>query len=339
MPPSEGGDVGSIPAKSILMESSLAIAVVGPTASGKSALAVRLARQFGGEIISADSRQVYRGLDIGSGKITKREMRGIPHHLLDVANPKSAFSAAQYQKLADQALKEIGKRGKVPIICGGTGFYIDVLRGKVTLPPVPPNRALRAKLEKLSTEKLGEKLKLLDPKRFKSIDARNRPRLIRAIEIATALGHVPPLELNTKGSPWGSKDYPLITSKDSPCWLNLGIKLEPEELREKINTRLRYRLQHGLIAEVKKLHANGLSWKRLDALGLEYRYIAEFLQKREKFLLLQEQLATAIWHYAKRQMTWFKRDKTIKWVKDYQEAEKQTVAFLKVRPFSVKVEP
>ena len=159
------------------MLASSIIVVVGPTSSGKSALAVRLAKKFNGEIISADSRQVYKGLDIGSGKITKREMRDIPHHLLDVASPRRKFTVAQYQKFARLAMQDIISRGKVPIICGGTGFYIDALLGRVTIPSVSPNTKLRVKLEKLSTEKLGEKLKILDPKRFTDIDQNNRPRL------------------------------------------------------------------------------------------------------------------------------------------------------------------
>ncbi|MFH1170670.1 MAG: tRNA (adenosine(37)-N6)-dimethylallyltransferase MiaA [Candidatus Vogelbacteria bacterium] len=314
------------------------IVIVGPTSSGKSALAVRLARQFGGEIISADSRQVYRGLDIGSGKVTRDQTKnsklkakgylhqGIPHHLLDVANPRRTFTVAQYQKLGTRALEQIIKRGKVPIICGGTGFYIDALLGRVAIPSVPPNQALRTKLEKLSTEKLFSKLQTLDKTRAENIDRHNRRRLIRAIEIAIT-------------SPKGSTFLPqgrTLTCKTLTCkniWLTIGIKLKPEKLREKINARLKFRIDHGLIAEVKKLHENGLSWRRLDALGLEYRFVAKLLQreprrggvKREEIAGLERN----IWHYAKRQMTWWKRDKTIYWIKNYREAEQLTRDFLK----------
>jgi len=314
------------------------IAVVGPTSSGKSALAVRLARRFNGEIISADSRQVYHGLDIGSGKITKREMKGIPHYLLDVVRPQRTFTVAQYQKLARRVLEDIVRRGRMPIVCGGTGFYIDALRGHISLPSVPPNPKSRIKLEKLSTEKLGEKLKVLDRKRFENIDLKNRRRLIRAIEIAVF----------QKGSTFLPQGRTLTCgwSKDGPCWLILGIKLEPTELKRKINARLKSRLRCGLIAEVRKLHENGVSWRRLDELGLEYRYAAKLLReqerdfrdasepvsrrvKREGIAFLEKQLAIATWHYAKRQMTWFKRDQTIQWVKNYKEAERLTVAFLR----------
>ncbi|MEK7621587.1 MAG: tRNA (adenosine(37)-N6)-dimethylallyltransferase MiaA [Patescibacteria group bacterium] len=311
------------------MPSSPIIAIVGPTASGKSALAVRLAKKFGGEIISADSRQVYRGLDIGSGKVLRDKLskrykleprsylhQGIPHHLLDVASPRRQFSVAQYQKLGSRVIEQIIKRGKLPIVCGGTGFYVEALLKNYTLPPVPPNLKLRAKLEKLPTEKLGEKLEILDPERFQNIDVKNRPRLIRAIEIAAALGEVPPLE--TKARPWH--------------WLTIGIKVDPEKLRQKIKARLTTRLRAGLINEVKNLHRNGLSWKRLESFGLEYAHIARFAQHSVSHRLpsdLIDKLETDIWHYAKRQMTWWRRDPTIHWIKNYREATQLTRDFLK----------
>ncbi|HEY4476697.1 MAG TPA: tRNA (adenosine(37)-N6)-dimethylallyltransferase MiaA [Candidatus Paceibacterota bacterium] len=307
------------------------IAVVGPTASGKSALAVRLARQFNGEMISADSRQVYRGLNIGSGKITKREMKGVPHYLLDVANPKRpSFTVAQYQKLAKLALENIIQRKKTPIVCGGTGFYINALRDNLILPPIAPNPKLRQQLDRLDDRQLYLKLKRLDPKRAGNIDPYNRRRLIRAIEITTMLGRVPSLVIkgnpSVKGSPWH--------------WLMLGIKLSPEELRKKIDARLKFRINHGLIAEVRRLHRNGVSWKRLDELGLEYRYVAKFLRQQKhplEMAFLERQLSTVIWHYAKRQMTWFKRDKTIQWVENYREAERLTMVFLRKSGKIIKI--
>lgn len=301
------------------------IVIIGPTASGKSALAVKLAKKFDGEIISADSRQVYRGLDIGSGKITKREMKGVPHYLLDVADPRRTFTVSQYQKLGNKAIKKIVSRGKVSIICGGTGFYVDALIKNFNLPPVPPDPKLRARLEKLTTEELRQKLKTLDQKRFAEIDQNNRPRLIRAIEIATKLGHVPPLTLGVKGRPWGSKGDPWNS-------LQIGIQLDQEKLKKSIHDRLLKRLCAGLIAEVKKLHENGLSWKRLESFGLEYAHIARFVQHSVSHRLppgLIAKLERDIWHYAKRQMTWWKRDPTIRWVKNYQEAEKLTRDFLR----------
>src|SRR5258708_296896 len=164
------------------------IAIVGPTASGKSTLAVNLAREFNGEVISADSRQVYKGIDIGTGKITKREMRGVLHYLLDVASQESTFTVAQFQKLGMQAIKKILAKGKLPIICGGAGFYIDSLLYDYALPSIPPNAALRKKLEKRSAAKLFRELKKPDPVRAKNIDRFNKRRLVRALEIVYATG-------------------------------------------------------------------------------------------------------------------------------------------------------
>lgn len=282
----------------------LVLVVLGPTASGKSTLAVELGREFAGEVISADSRQVYRGLDIGSGKITQAEMAGIPHHLLDVAEPGETFTVADYQKLAREKIAEILKRGRLPIICGGTGFYIQSLVDNLALPEVPPDEILRARLLTLSTDELFEKLKTLDPKRAKTIDRNNPHRLIRAIEIATALGQAPPL--SPDASPYR--------------FLQIGLNPEPEVLRQKIHDRLLARLESGMIEEAEKLHARGLSWERMETLGLEYRYLARLLQNkitREEFV---KELELAIWHYAKRQLTWFKRDQTIHWVNSLAEA-------------------
>jgi len=321
------------------MSSFPVIIVVGPTSSGKSELAVKLARKFGGEIISADSRQVYKGLNIGSGKVPRDKLsknynlkaksyqhQGIPHHLLDVASPRRQFTVAQYQKLAVRALENIVCRGRLPIICGGTGFYVSALCDNLRLPPVPPNSKLRAKLEKLSTAELGKKLEILDPERLKNIDQMNRLRLIRAIEIATVLGQVPPLKSKTKGSLWGSRNDLLNLNYN---WLIIGIKLDPKKLREKINTCLISRLRSGLIQEVKKLHENELSWQRLEALGLEYAHVACYLQNQTTKKQMIRELEFAIWHYAKRQMTWWRRDQTIHWLKNYSEAEQLARGFLK----------
>ena len=275
------------------------IVILGKTASGKSALAVWLGRKFGGEVVSADSRQVYRGLNMGTGKITKVEMRSMPHYLLDVANPRRQFSVAEYKKLAERAIADIARRGKIPIICGGTGLYIDAVVNGVILPEVPPNIKLRERLKNKKIEKLYEILKKLDPRRAKTIDVKNPRRLIRAIEIATALGKVPRLEANPPS-------YKV---------LKIGIALPDKILKQKIHIRLFARISRGMIAEAKRLHRQGLSWKRMESLGLEYKYLALYLQKkitREKMLT---KLETEIWRYSKRQDTWFKRDKEIRWFK------------------------
>ncbi len=272
------------------------LVIVGPTASGKSDLAVELARALNGEIISADSRQVYKGLDIGTGKITKKEMRGVKHHLLDVADARKQFSVAQYKNLAEKALKEIIDRGKLPIIVGGTGFYIDAVTGRNSLPDVPPNKMLRKQLESKSTEELFTILEKKDPARAESIDKHNRVRLVRALEIVGAIGKVP------KPKPTKQK-YEYI-------WI--GLKPERELLEEKILKRLGARIP-GMIKEAKKLHKNGLSYRRLEELGLEYRYLARLLQNQADHKQFVDELFREIRHYSKRQMTWFKGNKNITW--------------------------
>ena len=281
--------------------------VLGPTAVGKSTLGVDLALRYRGEIISADSRQVYTGLDIGTGKITKKEMRGIPHYLLDVGSPRRQMSVSTYQKLARKKLAEISGRGNVPIIVGGTGHYIESIVNDIVFPEVPPNLPLRKRLEKKSPKELFAMLKKLAKARASTIDASNPRRLIRAIEIARALGTVPPYQNTPK------------TDIDP---LFIGMVLPPEILKKKIATRLFARIRGGMIAEVKTLHAKGLSWKRMEELGLEYRYISRYLRgllTKEKML---EQLESEIAHYAKRQLTWFKRDKRIRW---FRPTEKPTI--------------
>lgn len=284
--------------------------IVGPTASGKTAYSIKLAlagqaKNIGYEIISADSRQVYRGMDIGTGKVTKKEMTGIPHHLLDVADPKKVFTVSDYQKLAKQKIEEIIARGNTPIIVGGTGFYIQAIVDDLVLPTVPPNKKLRASLEAKPSSELFAMLKKLDPRRAREIDAKNPARLIRAIEIAKALGKVP--ELRSRIS---LHEKRLLNSFEI-----IGIKINQEKLNKKIHQRLVERLKHGMIAEVKKLHAEGLSWKRMEELGLEYRYLARFLQGKITKPEMLEQLEKEIIKYSKRQMTWFKRDKKIRWIK------------------------
>jgi tRNA dimethylallyltransferase len=274
------------------------IVVCGPTATGKSDYAVTLAKKIGGEVVSADSRQVYKGLDIGSGKITKKEMRGVPHHLLGVASPKKVFTVEQFQKLGKKAISNILKKGKTPIICGGTGFYIDALVYESAFPSVGPNKALRKKLEKKSVEELFTLLQVQDLERANSIDSKNKVRLIRALEIVEAIGKVPEIK------------------KESPYEIEwIGLDFPDEILKERIHTRLLARIKKGMLKEAQNLHTQGLSWKRMRELGLEYRFMADHLTgkilKDEMISLLE----TAIWHYAKRQRTWFKRNKEIRWVK------------------------
>lgn len=265
------------------------IVILGQTATGKSDLAVKIAKKIGGEIISADSRQVYKGLDIGTGKITKREMKGIPHHLLDIANPKKKFTVAEYKKLAEEKIKEIHARNKIPIICGGTGFYIDAVTKGIVFPEVPPNLKLRRQLVTKSAIVLFTTLKKLDPRRAKDIkeknEQNNKVRLIRAIEIAKVLGKVPKI----------------TEVKPMYQFIKIGLRLPRDELKKKIEKRVRAMFKAGLLKEIKKLKKSGVSDRRLRELGFEY------------YQPTPEKVISETIKYSKRQMTWFKRDKKIKW--------------------------
>jgi tRNA dimethylallyltransferase len=260
-------------------------------------LAVEIAKKVGGVIISADSRQVYRGLDVGTGKVTKKEMAGIPHYLLDIVSPKKVFTVFDFKKRADEVIKRILKREKIPVIVGGTGFYIDAMLEGVSFPEVAPNKKLRQKLEKLPTGKLFEKLKKIDPGRAENIDRNNRPRLIRAIEIVSRLGNVPKIYL--KKPPYDV--------------LYIGLLANNQILKEKINKRLVSRVKGGMVAEAKKLHGQGLSWKRMEELGLEYRYLSRYLRGKITKEEMVKLFGREIFRYAKRQKTWFKRNKKIRW--------------------------
>ncbi len=282
------------------------LVILGQTATGKSGYAVKVAKKLNGEIISADSRQIYRDLNIGSGKITKREMKGISHHLLDVADPKKQFSVVEYQTLAAKAIEDILSRGKLPIIVGGTGFYIDALVHGNILPEVPPNKKLRTTLLKKSALENFATLQKLDLKRAKTIDRQNNVRLVRAIEIAKALGKVPKI-----------KTVPKYDAKI------IGLTLPDETLKKNIHTRLLARMKQGMVAEVKNLHTHGLSWRRLEELGLEYRHIAQYLQVKLTKQQMLADLENAIWQYAKRQKTWFKRDRKITWINQTETKDSQ----------------
>jgi tRNA dimethylallyltransferase len=240
-------------------------------------------------------------LNVGTGKITKAEMKGVPHHLLDVADPKKYFSVSEYKTLAEKALQNILEKNKLPIIVGGTGFYIDALTGTVSLPEVPPNKSLRKKLEKYSAEKLFKMLEKKDSRRAKEIDPKNKVRIIRALEIVETLGKVPPLRQGFAGQ----ADYDFIF---------VGLKPDKKDLEKKIYKRILVRLD-AMIREAKKLHAKGLSYKRMHDLGLEYRSLARLLQKKITKDEFVEELFKAIVKYSKRQETWFKRNKKIKWFK------------------------
>lgn len=284
--------------------------MVGPTASGKSSFGVWLAKKIGGEIISADSRQVYKWLDVGSGKITKKEMIGVPHHCLDIASPKKVFTAYDFQQCAQKAIREIWEKNKIPIIVGGTGFYIDAFVGKVVLSNTPPSPKLRKLLKKKSIPELFLMLKKLDPKRAKNIDRNNKVRLVRAIEVSLIPTPRPK-----------SVDSTFVVGRNI-LWV--GIKRTKADLKKRIHKRLVERITE-IIKEIKKLHLNGVSWKRLFDFGLEYRYISLYLRKKDAARRSRASLAslrrdmikkleTEINKYAKRQITYWKKNKEIKWL-------------------------
>ena len=287
------------------------IVVLGPTASGKSGLGIFLARKFKGEIISADSRQVYRGMNIGTGKVSRKEQRAVKHYLLDVINPKKVFTVSDFKKLGEKSIKNILSKNRIPFIVGGTGFYIDALVKDFGLPEVPPDKKLRLKLEKITSENLYKKLKRLDPHRARTIDPKNKRRLIRALEIIK----------NT------SKPVPKLVSSIKYQVLWLGLK--PKNLEKMIKLRLDKRLKQGMVKEVKNLLRSGVSRKRLYDLGLEYRWISEYLSDKASYTEMKKGLLRDIVKYSKRQMTWFKKNKEIHWlapskvegIKNQREAE------------------
>ena len=285
------------------------VVLLGTNASGKSDLGIRLAGCFGGEIISADSRQVYRGLDLGSGKITPQQARSVPHHLIDVAEVTDFYSLAQYQQAAFSAIDAMTKIGKLPFLVGGTGLYISAIVEGYELVDVPPNEPLRAELENLPLTELVERLEQADPEAASHIDKKNSRRLIRAIEIAAA----------GRTHSAGRKRSPRYN-----C-LQLGLSWPREILEKRIEKRLQDRLANGMIEEVAGLRRRGVSDTRLEKLGLEYRYVTRYLRgdlgSLDELRLL---LGIAIRQFAKDQLTWFKRDSRIIWLdttKDYfQEA-------------------
>lgn len=263
------------------------LVILGPTASGKTRLAVAAAGVLGGEIISADSRQVFRRMDIGTGK-DLADYGSTPYHLIDVLEPGAEFSVFTFQQLFTAAFNDISSRGRLPILAGGTGLYLDaVLRG-YEFSEVPQNPALRSELAPLSMEELQARLELLNPQLHNSTDLLERERLLRAIEIASA---------GTAAKVVLPELRPAI----------FGIRMEREVVRKRITARLRERLQSGMIEEVAALLAEGVPPERLDAYGLEYRYINLHLSGHLNRNDMYQKLNSAIHDFAKRQENWFRK--------------------------------
>ena len=291
------------------------VVVLGPTSAGKSAIAISLAQQFGGEIVSVDSRQIYRHMDVGTGKVTSEEQALVPHHMIDIIDPQETFSAAQFKEMADEIIADILRRRKLPILCGGTGFWIKSIVDNITYPEVEPNWQLRKELDEKSTEELFTQLQKIDPRRAGDIDAKNKVRLIRAMEICASLGHVP----DTK--------YQIPNTKYQ--FLQIGVSVPKETLHARIKERLDARWSDGMLAETEKLHQQGLSWEKIKSFGLGYFWMPEYLQKKITLEELYEKVYLAEKDYAKRQMTWFAKDKRIIWLENYSDMQKEVVDFIK----------
>ncbi|NVN90007.1 MAG: tRNA (adenosine(37)-N6)-dimethylallyltransferase MiaA [Desulfuromonadales bacterium] len=266
------------------------LTILGPTASGKTRLAVGLAGEFGGEIISADSRQVFRGMDIGTGK-DLHEYGAVPHHLIDILDSGAEFSVFDFQRLFFSSFSEITERGRLPVLCGGTGLYLDAILRGYRMVAVPEDPELRLDLENRSTDELVAMLRELKPHLHNTSDLLERSRTVRAIEIARYES-----EITTRQEP-----YPDIRP------LTIGIRWERSALRARITERLRLRLESGMIDEVRHLHEEGVAWERLDYYGLEYRYVGAFLKGELNRNDLFQKLNSAIHDFAKRQENWFRK--------------------------------
>lgn len=327
------------------------IVIVGPTASGKSEFAVKLAKKIGGEIISADSRQVYRGLDIGTAKVPGRWLKinsadykrplktciiyfykNIPHHCIDFVSPKKTYTVAEFKKCAERSIADIIRRGKIPIVVGGTGFWVDAVVYDMRLPEVPPHPKLRKELQKKSAAELFKILQKLDPRRAKTVDKRNPRRLIRAIEIAKVIGKSPRSPLYQR---WAGGNFKLRKSGLRSLWLGLN---PPKTILEKrIKARAKKMIKRGLVEETKKLLRSGVSKKRIREFGFEYRAALDYLEQTAKEnprhapaasrLLperrrrlayfkkeLYDQIVRGSLQYARKQMGWFKRNPEIHWI-------------------------
>jgi len=293
------------------------VVVLGPTASGKSTLGITLAQQFHGEIVSADSRQVYRGLDIGTAKVTPEERAFVPHHLLDVADPREVYTVSQFQRQAINAINDILARGHQPFLVGGSPHYIQAVVDHLDIPHIPPQPALRAQLETRPLSELVAQLEELDPESAATIDRNNLRRVIRALEVCLVSG----------------KPFSQQRGVAEPLYrcLLLGIHWPREVLYQRIDARVDERMRQGMAQEVRDLLSKGVTHERLEALGLEYRFISRWL--RGEFASeaeMVERLKFAIHDFTRRQLTWFRKDKRIVWLEgmDVERAEEEVRRFL-----------
>jgi tRNA dimethylallyltransferase len=268
------------------------IVILGPTASGKTHLASKLAYDLQGEIISADSRQVYKNMDIGTGKDLNQYIingRRIPYHLIDIVAPENEFNLFEFQYRFYKIFNELIEKKILPVLVGGTGLYLESVLTGYNMPHAPMNQELRKGLYRKSKDELQKMLLALKPQLHNKTDLEDSERLIRAIEIERARS---------------IKDQPQKPDIDAVVF---GIRWERSTLRQRITARLKERLEQGMIEEVMKLHTAGLAWTKLESFGLEYRFISQYLQRKIAFDVMTNKLNTAIHQFAKRQETWFRR--------------------------------
>ena len=302
------------------------LVILGPTASGKTRLGVQLARLFSGEIISADSRQVYRGMDLGTGK-DLQEYAGVPHHLIDIAPPGSEFNLFQFQRLFFAALRDISGRARLPVLVGGSGMYLDCVLNGYRLARVPENPELRRELGSLAMEELAGRLGRANPRLHNSTDLTERARLIRAIEIAEA----------SPGDREADEPHPEVAP------VTLGIRWERAALRERITRRLRERLEAGMIEEVRGLHDAGIPYQSLEFYGLEYRFLSRHLKGELTRNDMFQKLNSAIHDFAKKQENWFRRMEKygiqIHWLEGAGDPLREALDYLGGPPGPFKVAP
>ncbi len=289
------------------------LVIVGPTASGKSGLALKLAKKLNGEIVSADSRQIYKEMNIGTNKekgIKRGRIYyadGIPHYLIDIISPKQDFTLANFKNRSLRAINKVHKKGKLPILVGGTGLYIQAIVDNLSIPHVPPDKKLREKLYKKSAKNLASKLKKIDPAALKKIAPQNKRRLIRALEVCLKTG----------------KKFSELQKKGKPLFdiLQIGISVPKEKLYKKINNRVDKMIKEGLFDEVEKLYKKYGHVAPLTGIG--YQEIIEYIRGKispsEAIRLIKRNTR----RYARRQISWFKRDKRIKWIKTQKQAEEK----------------
>ncbi|MFH1232957.1 MAG: tRNA (adenosine(37)-N6)-dimethylallyltransferase MiaA [Patescibacteria group bacterium] len=303
------------------------VVILGPTACGKTKLATQLALKFDGEIVSADSRQVYREMDIGTGKdlkdykvkVKSQKLKVIPYHLIDVVSPKQNFNLAKYQKLAFEAIDDILQRKKLPILVGGSGLYLQAVVDNFQLSDSKPDLNLRKELEQLTIDQLFDKIKKLSPKmaiKINNSDKNNKRRLIRYVEILLC-----------------NKEFKSKTAEEKYRALIIGLNPDKQILQKKIYERIISRLKkEKMVNEVKQLHQKGLSWKKMKAFGLEYKFISLYLQNKLTYEEMIEKLTIATNQFANNQLSWFRRwekqGRKINWIKNIKEAVKNINKFL-----------